>query len=160
MRHGDHMSRLATLLVPFVLLTISACVSVPAAERPAGPPAAPAPAAAAHAAYPASPPSQAPGREELVRMGDDKPRAAAPPERAGQAPTAPARRTGRPEAPAPQRPRAAVRPAPAAVPPREKPQRARPNTAPAYEMRTLCRSAARNGVGQNIVGLCRSTYGR
>lgn len=161
------MPRLAALLVPLVLLTASACVSVPAAGRPAAPPAAPAPASAAYTPSSVPPPSQAPAREELVRTGDDKPRAAAPPrERARQAPAAPVHRTGRPEASAPQRPRAAVRPVPAAprhpaaAPPRKKSQRARPNPAPAYDMRTLCRSAAHNGVGQNIVDLCRSAYGR
>ncbi|MFD3889986.1 hypothetical protein [Streptomyces microflavus] len=155
------MPRLAALLVPLVLLTASACVSVPAAGRPATSPAVPAPAAAAYTPPSAPPPSQAPGREELARMGDDKPRAAASPRaRARQAPAAPGRRTGRPEESSPQRPRAAVRPGPADAPPRKKPQRARPNTVPAYEMRTLCRSAARSGVGQSVVGLCRSTYGR
>lgn len=104
-----------------------------------------------------------------MRTDDGKRRASTPPrERARQAPAAqvhrPVRRTARPETVVPQRPRVA-RPAPAAprrpaaAPPRKAPQRARPDTAPAYDMRTLCRSAARNGVGQNIVDLCRSTYG-
>ncbi|MEU3218667.1 hypothetical protein [Streptomyces sp. NPDC006971] len=167
------MPRLAALLVPLVLLTASACMSVPAADRPAAPPAAPAPAAAAYTPSSAPLPSQAPAREELVRTDDGKRRSsAAPPERARQAPAdrvhrpvRPVRPTARPGAVVPQRPRTA-RPAPAAprrpaaAPPRKKPQRTRPDTAPAYDMRTLCRSAARNGVGQNIVDLCRSTYGR
>ncbi|MEU5091102.1 hypothetical protein [Streptomyces sp. NPDC021356] len=157
------MPRLAALLVPLVLLTASACVSVPAA-----PPAAPAPAAAAYTPSSAPPPRQAPAREELVRTDGGKPRAVVPPrERATQAPVhRPVRRNGRSEASVPQRPRAAVRPAPAAprrpaaAPPHKKPPRTRPNITPAYDMRTLCRAAAHDGVGQNIVDLCRSTYGR
>ncbi|MGW9436777.1 hypothetical protein [Streptomyces sp. NPDC055607] len=159
------MPRLTALLVPLVLLTASACVSVPAGGRPASSPApAPVPAGAVHSSAPA--PSQAPAREALVRTDDGKPRAVRPPrERARPEPAVPARRTDRPGASVQQRLRAAVRPAPAvprrpaAAPPRTKPPR-RPNTAPAYDMRTLCRSAARNGVGRNIVDLCRSTYGR
>ncbi|MFJ4342964.1 hypothetical protein [Streptomyces sp. NPDC088915] len=160
------MPRLTALLVPLVLLTASACVSVPAAGRPAGSPApALAPAGAVHSSAPA--PSQAPAREALVRTDDGEPQATPlpPRERARQEPAAPARRADRPGASVQQRPRTAVRSAPAvprrpaAAPPRKKPPR-RPNAAPAYDMRTLCRSAARNGVGQNIVDLCRSAYGR
>ncbi|WP_281912312.1 hypothetical protein [Streptomyces olivaceus] len=160
------MLRRPALLIPLVLLAATACVSVRDDGRPARPPAAPATTAAAPSpAFVAPPPSQAPGREALVRMDDGRPhgRKHAKPTSAAPAPKPPAHRAAPPEAAAPPpRPRA-VRPAPAAPrrpaapAPREKPRATSP--AAGYDMRTLCRSAARNGVGQNIVDLCRSTYG-
>ncbi|QNS09433.1 hypothetical protein [Streptomyces xanthii] len=159
------MRRRPALLIPLVLLAATACVSVRDDGRPARPSAAATTAAAPSLASVAPPPSQAPGREALVRMDDGRPRGRKHAEPAPAAPAAkpPARRAAPPEAAAPPpRPRA-VRPAPAAPrrpaapAPRVKPRATRP--AAGYDMRTLCRSAARNGVGQNIVDLCRSSYG-
>ncbi|MFJ8388621.1 hypothetical protein ACIQ9Q_29670 [Streptomyces sp. NPDC094438] len=163
------MRRLPALLIPLALLTATACVTVADNGRPVGPPAVP---AAVDTSVTQRPPSQAPAREELTRTGDGKP----PGRAAGHSrdhavrrtPAASPQRTVRRVAPpgttSPHRPRA-LRPAPApprrpaAVAPRKKrPQDSRPEAT--YDMRALCRSAARNGVGANIVGLCRSTYGR
>ncbi|WP_330269940.1 hypothetical protein [Streptomyces griseorubiginosus] len=154
------MLRRPALLIPLVLLAATACVSVRDDGRPARPPAAPATTAAAPAPASVAPPSQAPAREALVRTDDGRPRGR---KHAKPAPKSPVRRAAPPEAAAPPpRPRA-VRPAPAmprrpaAPAPRERPRATSP--AASYDMRTLCRAAARNGVGQNIVDLCRSTYG-
>ncbi|MFE9613152.1 hypothetical protein [Streptomyces sp. NPDC006012] len=155
------MRRRPVLLIPLVLLAATACVSVRAEGRPVPPPATTAAAAAPPAA---APPSQAPAREALVRTDDDRPRGrghdAGP---AAAVPKPPVRRTAPPRAAAPPPRLRSPRPAPAprrpAAPPVPRAKKPRPGPPANPDMRTLCRSAARNGVGSNIVELCRSTYG-
>ncbi|TGN72231.1 hypothetical protein E5083_30305 [Streptomyces bauhiniae] len=156
------MRRRPVLLIPLVLLAATACVSVRAEGRPAPPPAT---TAAAVAPPVTTPPSQAPAREALVRTDDDRPHGRGRDfGSAAAVPKPPVRRTAppraaappprmRPARPAPAAPRRTAAPVPRVV---KKPLHAPPAN---HDMRALCRSAARNGVGSNIVELCRSTYG-
>ncbi|MFF8809881.1 hypothetical protein [Streptomyces omiyaensis] len=155
------MRRRPVLLIPLVLLAATACVSVRAEGRPVPPPAMTSAAAAPPAA---APPSQAPAREALVRTDDDRPRGrghdAGP---AAAVPEPPARRAAPPRAAAPSPRLRSARPAPAAprrtAAPAPRAKKPRPGPPANSDMRTLCRSAARNGVDSKIVELCRSTYG-
>ncbi|QHC33859.1 hypothetical protein [Streptomyces sp. HF10] len=153
------MRRRPALLIPLVLLVATACVSVRDGGRPARTP----PSTAAAPTPPsAAPPRHTPAREALVRTDDGTPRgrghtepvapwhAAKPPVHPPRAATPPPRYpAGRPVPAAPRRTAAPVLRA----------KRPRPGPPANHDMRVLCRSAARNGVGPHIVALCRAAYG-
>ncbi|MEV7842043.1 hypothetical protein OH749_31585 (plasmid) [Streptomyces albidoflavus] len=162
MRDGRRMRpMIAAASVALVLLT-AGCVSV----NPHGPTPRLSPAAAPRPAHSPEPITQAPAREELVRVGPDpssppapKRAAASPPKKSAAAPGSPRRSAVTPAVPRrTYRPEPPRRVRPAAPPRREvRPPVRRPSTG-GYGMADVCRSA--HGVADpSLVALCGSAYG-